>query len=46
MRIDPLTNNVIQNIYMIEVKDVDGKPTQVVVDTIKDVQDPPNGCNM
>jgi branched-chain amino acid transport system substrate-binding protein len=46
MRIDPKTNNIVQNIYMIEVKDVGGKPTHVVLDTIKDVQDPPSGCNM
>jgi hypothetical protein len=25
---------------------VGGKPTHVVLDTIKDVQDPPSGCNM
>ena len=46
MRIDPRTNNVIQNVYMVEVKEVGGKPTHVVVDTIKDVRDPPNGCAM
>jgi len=46
MRIDPKTNNIVQNIYMIEVKEIDGKPTHVVLDTIKDVQDPPGGCNM
>jgi branched-chain amino acid transport system substrate-binding protein len=46
MRIDPRTNNVIQNVYMVEVREVGGKPTHVVVDTIKDVQDPPNGCTM
>ena len=45
-RIDPKTNNVIQNIYMIEVKEIDGKPTHVVLDTLKDVQDPPGGCTM
>lgn len=46
MRIDPKTNNIVQNIYMIEVKEVDGKPTHVVLDTLKDVQDPPGGCTM
>ncbi|MGE0737149.1 MAG: ABC transporter substrate-binding protein [Alphaproteobacteria bacterium] len=46
MKIDPKTNNVIQNIYMIEIKEVNGKPTHVVVDTIKNVQDPPNGCTL
>ncbi len=44
--IDPKTNNIIQNIYMIEVKEVDGKPTHVVLDTIKNVQDPPSGCTL
>lgn len=46
MRIDPKTNNIVQNIYMIEVKEIGGKPTHVVLDTLKDVQDPPSGCNM
>ena len=46
MKIDPKTNNVIQNIYMIEIKEVNGKPTHVVLDTIKNVQDPPYGCSM
>ena len=46
MRIDPKTNNIVQNIYMVEVKAVDGKPTYVVLDTLKDVQDPPSGCSM
>jgi len=45
-KIDPKTNNVIQNIYMIEVKEIGGKPTHVVLDTLKDVQDPPSGCTM
>jgi branched-chain amino acid transport system substrate-binding protein len=46
LRIDPKTNNIVQNIYMVEVKEVGGKPTHVVLDTLKDVQDPPSGCNM
>ncbi len=46
MRIDPRTNNVIQNVYMIEVREVGGKPSHVVIDTIADVRDPPNGCTM
>jgi branched-chain amino acid transport system substrate-binding protein len=46
MRIDPKTNNIIQNIYMVEVKEVGGKPVHTVLDTIKNVQDPPGGCNM
>jgi branched-chain amino acid transport system substrate-binding protein len=47
MRIDPKTNNVIQNIYMVEVKEAaPGKMTWAILDTIKDVQDPPGGCTM
>lgn len=46
MRIDPKTNNVIQNIYMVEVINDSGKPSYKVLDTIANVQDPPNGCNL
>jgi branched-chain amino acid transport system substrate-binding protein len=46
MRIDPVTNNVIQNIYMVEVVEAGGKVTYKILDTIRDVKDPPNGCNM
>lgn len=31
-------HDVVQNVYVVEVKEVDGKPTNVVSDTIKDVQ--------
>ena len=46
MRIDPKTNNIIQNIYMVEVENVGGKPVLKVRETIKDVQDAPNGCKL
>jgi branched-chain amino acid transport system substrate-binding protein len=46
MTIDPKTNNVVQNIYMIEVVDHDGKAAYKVLKTYKDVRDAPNGCNM
>ncbi|HEX7006845.1 MAG TPA: ABC transporter substrate-binding protein [Alphaproteobacteria bacterium] len=46
IRIDPKTNNVVQNIYMVEVKDKGGKPDYVILDTVKDVQDPTNGCKL
>jgi len=46
MRIDPKTNNVIQNIYMVEVINDSGKPSYKVLDTIPNVQDPPNGCKL
>ncbi len=37
---DAETHNVIQNLYMREVKEVSGKLTNVVIDTIKMVKDP------
>ena len=46
MRLDPATNNVVQNIYIFENRFKDGKVEQVVLDTIPDVQDPPNGCSL
>ncbi len=46
MRIDPKTNNVIQNIYMVEVVNDGGKPSYKVLDTIENVQDSPNGCKL
>ena len=46
MKIDPATNNVVQNIYVYEtVKDGDVL-TQRLLDTISAVQDAPNGCAM
>ncbi len=38
--IDPETHNVIQNVYVREVKEVNGKLVNVVLDTIKGVKDP------
>lgn len=46
LRIDPKTNNIIQNMYIYEVRDVGGKPDFVVLDKIPAVQDPPNGCKL
>ena len=46
LRIDPATNNVIQNMYIFRNDFKDGKVTQVVLDTIEGVQDEPNGCKM
>jgi branched-chain amino acid transport system substrate-binding protein len=46
VHIDPKTNNIVQNIYMVEVKDNGGKPDYVILDTIKDVADEPNGCKL
>ena len=46
LRIDPATNNVVQNIYIFENKFEDGKVVQTVLDTAENVQDAPNGCSL
>ena len=51
LKIDPKTNNVVQNIYVFEtVRDENGQGgdglTQKVLATIPDVQDEPNGCTL
>ena len=46
LRIDPLTNNVIQDIYVFETRAVGDRIEQVVIDTFADVRDPPNGCRL
>ncbi len=46
LRLDPATNNVIQNIYIFENRYKDGAVEQVVLETIPDVQDPVNGCKL
>ena len=46
LQIDPATNNVVQNMYIYENKFQDGKVVQTVLDTIENVQDPPNGCSL
>ena len=43
-RIDPMTHNVIQNIYIFEVQAQGDSVAAVVQDVIPNVQDPPNGC--
>jgi branched-chain amino acid transport system substrate-binding protein len=45
-RIDPATNNVIQDIYIFEMRQTGYNIRHVVIDKIADVQDPPNGCKM
>jgi branched-chain amino acid transport system substrate-binding protein len=42
--IDPETRDIVQNIYIREVKEVDGKLQNVIIDTIKDVKDPLHGA--
>ena len=46
LRIDPATNNVVQNIYVFKNEFKDGKIVQTVLEAIPDVQDAPNGCAM
>ncbi|MDN5927510.1 MAG: ABC transporter substrate-binding protein [Hyphomicrobiales bacterium] len=42
--IDPETRDIVQNVYIREVKEVDGKLQNVIIDTIKDVKDPLHGA--
>lgn len=44
MSIDPETRDVVQTVYIREVKDVDGKPANVIIDSIPDVKDPLHGA--
>ena len=46
LRIDPKTNNVIQDIYVFETVPVGDKVDYKVLERIRDVQDPPNGCSI
>jgi branched-chain amino acid transport system substrate-binding protein len=46
LRIDPATNNVVQNMYVFRNELHDGRIAQRVLATIADVQDPVNGCSM
>jgi branched-chain amino acid transport system substrate-binding protein len=46
LKIDPATNNVIQNMYIFRNDFADGKVTQKVLATIEGVQDPVNGCKL
>ena len=40
MSIDPRTRDVVQTVYVREVKMVDGKPANVIIDRIEKVKDP------
>lgn len=46
LKIDPKTNNVIQDIYIYEAKKAGDKVDFTVLDKIPAVQDPPNGCKL
>ena len=45
-RIDPKTNNVIQNIYVARVEEQGDSVGAVIQHTFPNVQDPPNGCTL
>ena len=45
-RIDPRTNNVIQNIYVARVEEQGDSVGAVIQHTFPNVQDPPNGCTL
>ena len=45
-RIDPMTNNVIQNIYVAQVEEQGDSVGAVIKHTFPNVQDPPNGCTL
>jgi branched-chain amino acid transport system substrate-binding protein len=40
--IDPETRDIVENVYIFKVEKVDGKPTDVLVDTLKNVKNPVN----
>jgi branched-chain amino acid transport system substrate-binding protein len=46
LRIDPKTNNIIQDLYIYEARKEGSKVDFVVLDKIPAVQDPPNGCKL
>lgn len=45
-RIDPATNNIIQDIYIFETRPGAAGMELAVIDTLAAMQDPPNGCVM
>ncbi len=46
VKIDPATNNIVQNIYVYETIKGDGGLTQKIVGTVEAVADAPNGCKL
>jgi branched-chain amino acid transport system substrate-binding protein len=46
LTIDPKTNNIVQDIYIYEARKVGDKVDFAVLDRVKNVQDPPNGCKL
>ena len=45
-RIDPRTNNVVQNIYVARIEEQGDSVGAVIRHTFPNVQDPPNGCTL
>ncbi len=46
LRFDPVTHNVILNMYVREVQQVDGRYTNIVIDDLGEAIQPPMGCDM
>lgn len=46
MEIDPATNNVVQNVYILENVMEDGALSQKVIGVVEGVRDAPNGCSI
>ncbi|MFD1794853.1 ABC transporter substrate-binding protein [Paracoccus aurantiacus] len=46
LKIDPVTNNIVQNVYVFETVEGPDGMTHQVLDTVEAVRDPPNGCAM
>lgn len=46
LRIDPATNNIIQDIHIFETRAAGDKVRAVVIDTLPAMQDPPKGCRL
>lgn len=45
-KIDPLTNNIIQDVYIYEIKKDGDKMSQSILEVVENVQDDPKGCQM
>ncbi len=46
LRIDPKTNNVVQNIYVARIEEQGDSVGAAILHTFPNVQDPPNGCTL
>ena len=43
--IDPETRDIVQTVWIRQVEDVDGKPQNVIIDSLPDMKDPLHGAN-